>query len=183
MIEEIWKDIDGYEGQYQISSYGRCRSCDRYVFRKNRWGGTASYFYKSTVMKLSKNNRGYIRVRLSRDNNAKTYLIHRLVAQTFIPNPNNYSQVNHKDENKTNNNVKNLEWCTNKYNLNYGTRNKRAAKTMGKKVVCVATGEIFNGIREASRKYNIDRSDISKCCQGKRKTAGGYKWEYFKEEI
>ena len=100
MIEEIWKDIDGYEGQYQISSYGRCRSCDRYVFRKNRWGGTASYFYKSTVMKLSKNNRGYIRVRLSRDNNAKTYLIHRLVAQAFIPNPNNLSEVNHKDENK-----------------------------------------------------------------------------------
>ena len=171
-MNEEWRDIEGYEGLYQVSNLGRVRSL-------NCRG------HKGCIGILTPrlDGKGYEMVALYKEGKARNTKVHRLVAQAFIPNPNNLPQVNHKDENKTNNNVKNLEWCTNKYNLNYGTRNKRAAKTMGKKVVCVATGEIFNGIREASRKYNIDRSDISKCCQGKRKTAGGYKWEYFKEEI
>ena len=171
-MNEEWRDIEGYEGLYQVSNLGRVKSLNYRGCKGN-----------TSILKPRLTKKGYETINLCKDGKVKNVKIHRLVARTFIPNPNNYSQVNHKDENKTNNNVKNLEWCTNKYNLNYGTRNKRAAKTMGKKIVCVATGEIFNGIREASRKYNIDRSDISKCCQGKRKTAGGYKWEYFKEEI
>ena len=156
MIEE-WKRIKDYE-DYEISNFGRIKS-----YKQDKNG-------KITLG--NKDKKGYLTKTLYNKDGCKTFKVHRLVAQAFIPNPNNLPQINHKDENKTNNNVKNLEWCTNKYNLNYGTRNKRAAKTMGKKVVCVATGEIFNGIREASRKYNIDRSDISKCCQEKRKTAG-----------
>lgn len=186
MIEEIWKDIDGYEGQYQISSYGRCRSCDRYVFHKNRWGGTASYFYKSTVMKLSKNNRGYITVRLSRDNNAKTYLIHRLVAQAFIPNPNNLSEVNHKDENKQNNHVDNLEWCTRVFNNTYGKLNKDGRR-QSRKHLMKRVGQftldgnliaIHDGLLLAKEKTNGNNVCIARCCEGLQKTSGGYVWKY-----
>ena len=127
--------------------------------------------------------KGYEMVALYKEGKARNTKVHRLVAQAFIPNPNNYPQVNHKDEDKTNYNVDNLEWCTNEYNHNYGTRNERVAKSLSKKVICITTGEIFNRMREACRKYDINTRRMTECCQGKRKTAGGYKWKYFKEEI
>ena len=171
-MNEEWRDIKGYEGLYQVSNLGRVKSL-------NCRG------HKGCIGILTPrlDGKGYEMVALYKEGKARNTKVHRLVAQAFIPNPNNYPQVNHKDENKTNNNVKNLEWCTNEYNHNYGTRNERVGKLLSKKVICITTGEIFNSMREACRKYNIHTGSMTECCQGKRKTAGGYKWEYFKEEI
>ena len=111
MMEE-WKAIPGYEGLYEVSNMGNVRNVRR-----------------NTLLRLSKTNNRYVRVSLCK-NGIKTGLtVHRLVAEAFIPNPDNLPEVNHKDEDKTNNNVENLEWCDHKYNMNYGTRNIRAKET------------------------------------------------------
>ena len=171
-MNEEWRDIEGYEGLYQVSNLGRVKSL-KYRGHKGCIG----------ILTPRLDGKEYKTVALYKEGKVRNTKIHRLVAQAFIPNPNNYPQVNHKDEDKTNNNVDNLEWCTNEYNHNYGTRNERVAKSLSKKVICITTGEIFNSMREACRKYNINTGRMTECCQGKRKTAGGYKWKYFKEEI
>lgn len=116
-MEEIWKPIEGYEGLYEVSSYGRVK----------RLGGYDRFNRKkvSKILKLSYNNSGYYIVHLWKNGFRKSKLLHRLVAETFIPNIDNLPQVNHKDENKSNNRVDNLEWCTAKYNSNYGTSIER----------------------------------------------------------
>lgn len=120
MTEEIWRPIEGYEGLYEVSSYGRVKSVDRY--------DNNNHFRKSELMNFFYVG-GYLRVVFSKNGIVKKYLVHRLVAQAFIPNPDNLPQVNHKDENKTNNNVDNLEWCDAKYNRNYGTAKIRGKET------------------------------------------------------
>ena len=125
---EEWRDIKGYEGRYQISSEGRVRSLDRI--------GKNGYSYKGKILKPRPTKRGYIKANLS----GKIYAVHRLVAQAFIPNPNNYPVVNHKDENPSNNCIENLEWCDVKYNINYGTANKRIAE-IGKEITKRYKGE------------------------------------------
>lgn len=210
-MEEIWKDIKGYEGLYQVSNYGRVKS-----FKHN----------KEKLRKEVKDNMGYLIVNLSKNGNKKIYKIHRLVAEAFLQNPNNYPQVNHKDENKINNRADNLEWCTAKYNSNYGTRNERMSNTkkekypkgnhymngrhhteetkkkirenqpdisfekhpQAKKVVCLTTNEKFNCIKTAALNYNICATSISQCCKGKRKSAGKHPltkerlvWRYYDE--
>lgn len=122
---EVWQDIPGYEGYYQISTYGNVRSVERRI-----WGGKAYYKVPSRNKTLSKNNWDYYVVRLSKDGADRDFLVHRLVADTFIPNPQNCPQINHKDEDKTNNRVENLEWCTQQYNNCYGTRNARVSEKM-----------------------------------------------------
>ena len=109
---EIWKDIEGYENLYQVSNLGRVKSLNY-----NHTG-------KEKIMKAKK-DKGYLRVQLYKDGKPKFYSVHRLVATSFLPNPNNLSQVNHIDEDKSNNIVDNLEWCSAKYNSNYGTRIQR----------------------------------------------------------
>lgn len=125
MNNEIWKDIKGYEGFYQVSNMGRVRSLDRIVVTKN----SKTLNYKSELKKPSKDKDGYLIVVLYKDKERKTCRVHRLVAEHFIPNPNNYPQVNHKDETRDNNNVDNLEWCTAKYNNNYGGHNERLSES------------------------------------------------------
>ena len=120
MIEE-WRIVEGYEGLYEVSSYGRVRSVDRYDNR--------NCFRKGKVLSPAKDKNGYLKVILNCNGKCKTINIHRLVAQTFIQNPNNLTEVNHKDEDKTNNSVDNLEWCDRKYNLNYGTARIRSRDT------------------------------------------------------
>ena len=123
MEQEVWKDIEGYEGKYQVSNYGNVRS----LMYHNTKG-----IKRISLLKPATDNRGYFRCALSKNNILKTYKVHRLVAQAFIPNPNNYPQINHIDGNKKNNNAENLEWCTNSvnqihayaHNLNQGSRGK-----------------------------------------------------------
>ena len=165
-MKEIWKDCKGYEGKYQVSNLGRVWSI-----------GSQKY------LKGSYDKDGYIRVNLTAKNGkVKREYIHRLVAKAFIPNPNNYPQVNHKDENKQNNCVDNLEWCTAKYNSNHGTRNKRVSKANSIPVYCFELDKTFYGTREAERELGINHSSISKACKGKLKRAGGYLWEYYNGE-
>lgn len=127
-MEEIWKDIEGYEGWYQVSNLGRVRSVERYVNYKK----TGLSFRKSRILKLKSDYYGYRSVNLSVNCKVKTYKVHRLVAQAFIPNPNNLPCINHKDENKSNNFVSNLEWCSIAYNNTYGTRIERTQATYKK---------------------------------------------------
>lgn len=119
---EIWKDILGYEGLYQVSNLGNVRSLN---YRRSG---------KTKLLKQGTDN-GYKRVELSKNGKKKKYWVHRLVAIAFISNPNNYKEVNHKDEDKSNNNVNNLEWCTREYNNNYGTRNKRTSESHKGKIL------------------------------------------------
>ena len=116
-MKEIWKDIEGYENKYQISNLGRVKALD---YRRTK---------KEKILD-SRNNKGYKAIALWNNSKRKVFLIHRLVANAFIPNPNKFPQINHKDENKLNNCVDNLEWCTQFYNNIYGTRLQRVSKTL-----------------------------------------------------
>ena len=123
-------------------------------------------------------NRGYQTVTLCKNSKLKSHHIHRLVAEAFLDNPKNLPQVNHKDENKLNNCVDNLEWCTPSYNNNYGERNNKMAAKLSKPVICIETGITYSGIHEAARQTGMDYRNIHACCSGRYKTTGGYHWEY-----
>lgn len=125
---EIWKDINGYIGIYQVSNMGNVRSLQREEY-KCRQGYRVR---KGRQLKPGRDKKGYLLVGLRKDGKCKTRRIHRLVAEAFIPNPNNLPQINHKDENKCNNTVDNLEWCTPSYNINYGKANMLRAISLKK---------------------------------------------------
>ena len=175
-MKEIWRDIKGYEGKYMVSNTGKVKSLNY-----NRTG-------KEGIMESHVNVYGYLRVKLCKDGRKKWYMINRLVAQAFLPNPDNLPEVNHKDEDKTNNCVENLEWCSKLYNANYGTRSKRSAEKrrndprMSKSVIGInkVSGLIleFPSTREAERMTGINHNNIIKCCQGKANSAGGHIWFY-----
>lgn len=158
---EIFKDIEGYKG-YQVSNYGNVKSLNY-----NRTG-------KEKILKPTKNSDGYLQVSLHKDGKRKTCKVHRLVAQTFIENPNNLPQVNHKDENKQNNNVENLEFCDSQYNINYGTRNEKISK----QVMCVETGVVYPSTMEVQRELGFFQTHITLVCNGKRNTAYKFHWCY-----
>ena len=180
-MEEIWKTIEGFEGLYEVSNLGRVRSLDR--IRKAGYGSIANIKGKILVPQ-NINDKKYLTVNLYRNEVGKHYLVHRLVAKAFIPNPNNLPEVNHKDENPSNNNISNLEWCDRKYNSNYGTARERANRKKSKPVIkCDLNGnEItrYCSAREAARVIGKSQAAISRCCMGKYKTAYGYIWKYEK---
>lgn len=188
MVEEIWKDIEGYECKYQVSNLGRIKSLN---YNREK---------QIKILKPHIDCGGYLRVGLRKEGKEKIYKMHRLVAQAFLPNPNNYPQINHKDEDKTNNCVSNLEWCTPKYNSNYGTRNERLK---GKLIVNNYKSMLGkfgkdnpnskpinqydlegNFIREWDSTMDVKRelgycqSSINSCVNGKLKTSYGYIWKY-----
>ena len=168
---EQWKAIAGYEGLYEVSDKGRVKSLGN-----NKFG-------KEKILKPQKTYDGYLQVDLYKDGKLKHSKVHRLVAEAFIQNPNNLYTVNHKDEVKTNNVASNLEWMSRKDNNNYGTHNKRVAEALSKQVQMFdkSTGELlatFPSTNEADRVTGIDHGNISKCCLGKYKSAGGYIWRY-----
>ena len=161
MVTGEWKDIKGYEGLYQINTSGEIKT-----LRSNK------------IMKYGYTTKGYKQVGLYKNKKCKHLYVHRLVAEAFIPNPNNYPIINHKDENKLNNCVNNLEWCTNQYNLTY----KNAQKNRKRSVIQYNTKGKFikkwECIKEVEKKLNIANPNICKVCCGFRKTAGGYIWRY-----
>ena len=166
---EIWKDVAGYEGFYQVSNKGNVRSVDRTrTLGRKRRGRMLKPGYNSPG--------GYPRVSLYKNGVLKRKYIHRLVAETFLPNPNGLPQVNHRDEVKDNNNVENLEWCDARYNSNHGTRNERTAQAQSKKVRAVnaKTGDVveFNSTQEAGHK-GYSSSKVSAACRGVYKTVTG----------
>ena len=158
MQNEIWKDVPGYSGLYQVSNLGRIKSF------MNQYG------HGERIIKGEITKTGYIQVSL----NHKRFKIHRLVATAFIPNPESLPQINHKNEIKTDNRVENLEWCTAKYNSNYGTKNIRMAIHRGKHVLCVETGKTFVSCKQAGRDMKLDFSHIAKCCRGELTQHCGY---------
>lgn len=184
---EEWKDIKGYEGLYQVSNLGRVRSLDRQV--RNRSGIAIK---KGKILSLVTVNKHYKKVSLWKDNIGENRLVHRLVAEAFIPNPNNFPEVNHKDENPKNNTVNNLEWCDRLYNANYGTAIARA--TEKRKGVSVGEQPIeqytidgkfirrYDSALKAAESINGDNSAICKCANGKSKTSYGYVWRWENEQ-
>lgn len=177
MKKEYWKPVVGYEGLYMVSNWGRARSFDQWVKGKNG----SIRFCKGRILKLSTNNQGYLLVTLYKNGKVKKFLVHRLVAEAFLPNPDNLPEVNHKDENKLNNVVSNLEWCNRTYNNNYGTRNEKVAKKCSKPVVQYTLDGKFvrewKSIQECG-KNGFHQGNISACCRGKRKTHKGFIWKY-----
>ena len=176
-MKEIWKDIEGYEGIYQVSNKGRVKSLKRKICSNSN-----NHKYNTLSEKLLKLSGGgkYIQVILCKDGKTSAKLVHRLVAQAFIPNPENFSEVNHIDEDKTNNCIENLEWCDRLYNCNFGTRNERRAKSKSKSVMCLETGEVFSSAKEAQEKTGIFASAIGACARHKKHyyTAGSFHWKY-----
>ena len=172
-MTEIWKDIEGYEGLYQVSNLGRVKSLTRYVNRfSTRWNKDASYWQPEHIMVPSVGTNGYYSIRLSKNKNAKTQDIHRLVAKAFLDNPLGLPEVNHKDENRLNNCASNLEWCTRLYNLNYGNRTKNHSESLkeggkvkrgnngrAKKVIC--DGVIYDCITDCAEFYNVKPATLS----------------------
>ena len=181
--QEIWKDIEGFEGLYQISNLGRVYSLGgRIMGRMNN-----RYKNKPRFIKPHMRN-GYSHACLKKDGKQYHLKIHRLVAMAFIPNPNNLPFINHKDENKTNNTVENLEWCTAKYNLNYGTHNERMIETKSNNPIKQIDKDgnviaIFRSSREVERNLGFNHHSITNCCKHKYgyKSAYGYKWEFVNE--
>lgn len=163
-MKEIWKDIKGYEGLYQISNFGNVKTLRNSSFLK----GTGTEYKKVVLYKNKK---------------AKIFYIHRLVAEHYIKNPNNYSCVNHKDENKMNNKANNIEWCTKQYNCNYGKRNEKMSKSLSKYKIVQKdkkgeTIKIWENMWDLIHNTSYKKQNIRCCCQNKYKYAYGYKWEY-----
>lgn len=172
---EIWKDIKNYNN-YEVSNLGRLRSKDREIVRKDN----VKIRVKSIILKPQTTRKGYLRVPIYNDKGIKMGIIHRLVAEAFIPNPKHLPQVNHIDGNKLNNNVENLEWCNNQYNQLHAI--KIGLVNHSKKVIQLSKeNKIINkweSITKASETLNIDKTHIGQVCKGIRKTAGGFKWEF-----
>lgn len=174
-MKEEWKDIIGYEGLYKVSNLGRIKSLKREVKRK-----TGNYIAKEKILKQMKLKNGYLRVGLYKDKVYKVYFVHRIVALAFLKNPNNHPEVNHIDENKENNMVKNLEWVTREDNVKHGTKIERCKLKLSKRVkgTNVTTGEIieFSSTVEAG-KNGFSQSAVCTSCKNN-KVHKGYIWEY-----
>ena len=179
---EVWKDITGYEGLYKVSDRDNVFSIKRKDSMGRKWGGL--------TLEPRPHRNGYLMVQLYKNGVRKNKLIHRLVAEAFIPNPNNLPEVNHIDEVKDNNELSNLEWCTRDYNINYGTLNERLSKKV--RAVNVETGEVvtFESTQEVRNK-GYSQGGVSQACRGVYKdnrtgkliggdgrTYKGYKWYY-----
>ena len=169
--DEIWKDVKGYEGKYKVSNKGRIKSLNYQNSKKE----------KLLHLRIGKKRQGYLDVMLSSKNVQKRHKIHRLVAEAFIPNPNNYPEINHIDEDVSNNNVNNLEWCTKLYNLNYGNHRENIAKKKRTPILkCDLNGNVleeYESIRVAARSTGNAASNILSAILGKQKTCGGYIWK------
>jgi len=173
---ETWKSIKDYEKLYRISNLGNVKS----LARQMAFDDGRIYNFKDKILKPGLSKNGYLTVSLKKDKKGKTFYIHQLVTKHFIKNINEYKFINHKDENKLNNNVNNLEWCTQKYNNSYGTAKERTAKTQSKKVGRFLNSELLETYEsmKITRMQGFYPEGVSSCCRGERKTHSGYTWKY-----
>ncbi len=178
MMEDTWKPIEGYEGLYEVSNLGRVRSLDRVVMQPNPHDGKMQpVTRRGTFIKQFKANSGYMCVMMSSGNRKyRNNFVHRLVAGAFLPNPHNLPEVNHKDEDKTNNRVDNLEWCERMYNVYYGDR-KKARPVIQMDMQYNAIAE-YPSTREAARALGLNPHSIASVCRGLFHQTGGYRWKY-----
>ena len=178
MKNEEWRDVVGYEGLYQVSSEGRVKSLERTCNAK----GGSKRTVKERILKPGLDKDGYLMIGLWAGGKRKMLKIHRLVCQAFHENPENKSEVNHVNEDKTDNKAVNLEWCTRRDNCNHGSRNERAAKALGKPIAqYTRDGElvkVWPSTMEVQRQTGFSQGNISEVANGKRKTAHGFIWEY-----
>lgn len=167
---EEWKPIKDFEGFYEVSNFGRVISLPR--------NGTIS---SKRILKHKIDKDGYHQVTLRKNGTKKYVKVHRLVGETFIENRDNKQQINHLDGNKNNNVVSNLEWCTPQENSLHSVRCLKNVNTTfykPKKIVCVETGEVFNSINDAGRKYRVSPQCIRKCAKGEYNTIKGKHWKF-----
>lgn len=185
-MEEIWKQIDGFEGRYYVSNLGRVKVKGG-TRRKNP---SRVYSTQDKVLKFNRNNSGYLTVGLGRrmDGTRRTKTVHKLVALAFLPNPNGYTEINHIDENKDNNCVENLEWCTRKYNVHYNNDSmiikgaEKQRKYFGQYDLDGKLIRVWHGFKKLHRETEFDRTEVSRCCRGKKESYRGYTWKYLTKE-
>ena len=173
-MEEIWKDIEGYEGYYEVSNLGRVRSIERRLNDDRIYGGR--------ILSQKQARNGYMQVHVSKDGIGKYLLVHRLVGMAFVPGYFNGAAINHKDENKQNNRADNLEWCSPSYNSKYGHRNDTMIEQRKIGVVMMNTDgtslQEFPSLQAAARAIGVSAGHICQVCKGERNKAGGYRWKY-----
>ena len=191
-MQEIWKDVVGYEGLYEVSNLGRIRSLDRVV--AHHTAGTAVRKGKMRCLSFDGN---YLNVSLSRDGKTVTRRVHRVVAEAFIPNPNNYSDVDHIDCNKLNNHIDNLRWCTSADNTKYAWENglihqvpyrerpldvqeKQAAAN--RRAVIRSDGKWYKSTTDAAKDLGVSRGAVSHVLRGLNETCQGYSFTYAEKE-
>ena len=174
MTEEVWRDVKGYEGLYQVSNMGRVKSLER----KDRFGRVI----KERILEPAVTHNGYLRVGLHVDGKRKMLRVHRLVCEAFHENPDNKSEVNHVNENKTDNRACNLEWSTRTENCNHGSRNERVAKALSKPIGQFSLDgkliKVWQSACEARRQTGFDQGYVGAVARGKFKQAYGYIWKY-----
>ncbi len=176
---EEWRDVKGYEGLYQVSSLGRVRSCRRQIYSKR-----CVKFVDSIILTPQVKNTGYIRVYLRKNGKQKYHSVHRLVADAFLTRSVGDTEVNHINEDKSDNRVGNLEWCSKSYNCKFGNRNKKIKANTSRAINQYDMDGIkllasYNSISDAALAIGIVHSShISECCNHKRKSAYGFKWVY-----
>ena len=174
MTEEVWRDVKGYEGLYQVSNMGRVKS----LGRKDRFGRVI----KERILEPAVTHNGYLRVGLHVDGKRKMLRVHRLVCEAFHENPDNKSEVNHVNEDKTDNRACNLEWSTRTENCNHGSRNERVAKALSKPIGQFSLDgkliKVWQSACEARRQTGFDQGYVGAVARGKYKQAYGYIWKY-----
>ena len=192
-MREVWKDIKGYEGLYQVSNLGRVKSLDRIVYQKNSFGNIQKNIYKGKILSLFEDKDGYLRVNLKKDKKMKQYGVHVLVANTFL-NINKFKymeyedlskidinrlQINHKNENKKDNCIDNLEFCTVAYNTNYGSREQKIIQLdLSGKII-----KVWDSRKKASKELHISRNTINEILRGHRQDINGYTFDMCRKEI
>lgn len=164
-LTEKWKDVVGYEGLYKVSSFGNILSS-----------------YSNKLLKPKKERNGYVRVALVKNKKVKYFSVHRLVLTAFVQNTENKNTINHKDGNKLNNHLSNLEWATSKENITHAWNNGMN-DWHKKRVVCLETGVVYDTIKKASEMTKATKTGITHCLSGRYKTSGGLSWSILKSGV